>query len=506
MIITAICAFSVKYYRKKLKDYIKYELSVANQDLIHDISLIKQETNSYNASNNNVLFFRLGDYSYNRLYSSFRQNNFEFNFYYNLLLNNKLTENEKSFFEQICNFTVEEGIEKVQVANAYNCLAILQSKKNSIEEQLRSIKNISYALNIIYLPQHALNLAKIITKEHEQQTLSLTKEKNLAQYFSGHTEKEVAFLNRLITLNIPDLTIKALYRLSMIYLLGHSSALEETNPDLEKATLILSKITGLINVKNFKTLDILLVINDKYAPHAATTIASALLNSDLDSFYHFYFLINPQDPISEESKKKLASMQYIRNYKIDFIEVDHNLIPINLIKEKSEICMKDEGNYPLSITYRVFLDKILPNLDKILSLDADLLVLRDLNYFNNIDMQNYFIAASFDIGNSVFNRTECNQAIPNFYFNAGVMMFNLKNIRDNNGNKNILTVLNTTKCNLRWFEQDLLNIAFADRIYNISTRCIHPIMSKVLTILAILQNLYYTIMPDKNLGINILNN
>lgn len=115
----------------------------------------------------------------------------------------------------------------------------------------------------------------------------------------------------------------------------------------------------------------------------------------------------------------------------------------------------------------------MPNLTSVLSLDADLIVLKDLSYFKTIDMTDYFVAGSYDAGNPGHNELGCNHALPYFYINAGVMWFNLENMRNNKTEDCLINSLNNTVCSLSMFEQDIINIAFNDRINHISHKWNH---------------------------------
>nr|WP_323811231.1 glycosyltransferase [Rickettsia conorii] len=121
--------------------------------------------------------------------------------------------------------------------------------------------------------------------------------------------------------------------------------------------------------------------------HAGTVISSSLLNSDLDSFYRFHIVMNSNDPVSQESMEKLASMKYIRDYSIDFTTFPEKILNQALADKK----IKFTDNWPSSIMYRLYFDQIFPHLDSILYLDADIVVLRDLNSLKKIDMSDYIL-------------------------------------------------------------------------------------------------------------------
>jgi lipopolysaccharide biosynthesis glycosyltransferase len=403
------------------------------------------------------------NYYYSRSYSSFRKSHLEFDLITSNLQNkDSLIYREKEALEKLCLFQIEEGIDRIYISKGYDCLSRLQARREDLAEEMRSIKNSSYALDIFYTKDYAQNLAETIVGEHK---IGVNKE-DLGKYFTGRSEDEIPFLVKLVELKIPSLSAKARYRLSMIYLLGRSSYLEPSTPNLEKAVVELNSAIQLSSIKAKNVTNIAITINDQYAPHAAATLASALLNADLDSFYNFNFVMNVDDPISEDSKKKLGSMQNIRNYTINFIPVDSKMIPTDLIKNKFHTYEK----FSYMVVYRLFFDKILSKLDRVLYIDADLLVLRDLNYFNKIDMNNYFIAATYDWGVANVSRVGCNKDFPNQYINAGVIFFDLKNIRNHSAGDLLINAMLSTKCDLYFFDQDLLNIAFEDRINYISHR------------------------------------
>ncbi|MFV9890237.1 glycosyltransferase, partial [Rickettsia conorii] len=128
----------------------------------------------------------------------------------------------------------------------------------------------------------------------------------------------------------------------------------------------------------------------------------------------------------QESMEKLASMKYIRDYSIDFTTFPENILNQALADKK----IKFTDNWPSSIMYRLYFDQIFPHLDSILYLDADIVVLRDLNSLT--------------------------------YKNSGVVFLNLKNM--------LLETLQNSKCDFSFPDQDLLNVAFQHYIYPLSMR------------------------------------
>ena len=77
--------------------------------------------------------------------------------------------------------------------------------------------------------------------------------------------------------------------------------------------------------------------------------------------------------------------------------------------------------------------RIFPDLDKILSFDADAFAVRDISELWDLDMTDYYTAEVREPKLSTPERT---------YFNAGVMMMNLEKLRDGTGDR-IIEELNT---------------------------------------------------------------
>jgi len=413
-------------------------------------------------------------YSYKKFYSIMREDQFNFDLALEQLDSESLNSKDKARLEKICSFQVEDGMVRLEVAKGYDCLLRLYLDKNAtLIQQYKAIKNGSYGLDTLYTKKAAVNLAKLIILGYEdkvKKTLDIKNDDDFIKYLSGYTADEIVFLNSLIALNIPQLTAKCLYRLSLIHLLGRSSFNEKTmKADYKLATEEIQKVIKITGIKQDNTLDIALIINDKFAAHAGAVISSSLLNSDLDSFYRFHIVMNPNDPVTQESMEKLSSMKYIKDYSIDFTVFPENILNNDLAIRK----IKFPDNWPPLIMYRLYFDRLFPELDSILYLDADMVVLRDLNSFKTIDMSEYIAVGTIDTGftyciNKVKN--ECNRNIVSSYKNSGIVFFNLKNMREKQSEYMILEAMKNSECKFSFPDQDLLNVAFHDYIYPLSMR------------------------------------
>ncbi|HJD56033.1 MAG TPA: glycosyltransferase family 8 protein [Rickettsia endosymbiont of Pyrocoelia pectoralis] len=422
----------------------------------------------------------ISGYSSKKLYSDMRESKLYFDLALERLNDKPLSQKDKMQLEKICSFHMEEGMQRLEVAKSYDCLLQLYNDNDAtLPEQYKAIKNGSYGLDTLYTKRAAINLAKLIILGYEKEVkelLNIKEDNDFLKYYSGYTKDEISFLNHLISLNIPKLTARCLYRRSLIHLLGKSSFNEENiEYDYNLAAEEIQNVIKLTEIKQDNIVDIALTINDKFAAHAAAVISSSLLNSDLDSFYRFHVVMNPNDPVTKKSMEKLASMKYIRDYSIDFTPFPNSLLDHDLVNKK----MKFSGTWPLLIMYKLYFDQLFPNIESILYLDSDIIVLRDLNFFKKIDMKDYITAGSMDtaVTYGVLEvENECNRNMDNSYKNAGVIFFNLKNMREKSGKNMLLEALQSSKCKFLFPEQDLLNVAFHDYMYPLSMRwnfCTH---------------------------------
>lgn len=111
---------------------------------------------------------------------------------------------------------------------------------------------------------------------------------------------------------------------------------------------------------------------------------------------------------------------------------------IECINIKQQQYFKHDGpNYKSRFTYmaliRGALTKIFPNLDTILSLDVDVIINENISELWDLDLTNYYLAAVQE--SLKYNRTN--------YINAGVMLLNLKKLRQENIDNIIINALNT---------------------------------------------------------------
>ncbi|MBQ8459062.1 glycosyltransferase family 8 protein [bacterium] len=205
-------------------------------------------------------------------------------------------------------------------------------------------------------------------------------------------------------------------------------------------------------------------INDLYAQHLCVVLTSILENNPYSNF-SFYVITND---ITEYNKNKIFSLKNkYNNFEIQYISVDKSIF----------------SNFNITIDYisietyfRYILANLLPNLDKILYLDVDLVVNGELSSLWNTDIDNYYCAGVEDINfdtNSYKKEISLNDN--DIYINAGVILFNLKKIRENKISDKFFENQELYN-NIKYQDQDIINITLRnnikklDYIYNFTTK------------------------------------
>lgn len=129
----------------------------------------------------------------------------------------------------------------------------------------------------------------------------------------------------------------------------------------------------------------------------------------------------------------------------------------------------DHVGTSLATYYRLYLAEILPDtIDKIIYLDGDILVVDRLTQLWNTDMTGYALGGVPDSYNNMvehYNRLRYPQS--KGYFNAGVLLVNLRYWREHNATALFLDYVKHYPERLKCHDQDVLNFVFMDSKLNL---------------------------------------
>lgn len=225
---------------------------------------------------------------------------------------------------------------------------------------------------------------------------------------------------------------------------------------------------------------IVFAINNDYVKQLTVTVISILKNSSIENNFIFYII---SADISDENKNIIKSLNYLNN-NIEFIFICGKSI---LEKVDLENYMRRMENYnyiSIETYFRFFIADLIPQHNKILYLDADLIVMDDLQKLYNFNIDNYIMGVVQDMNMEVLMKTDYKissglnfrQYFMNIlkkqnlkYFNAGVLLLNLKKWRENNVLNELLKFCEENNP-LEYQDQDALNAVLENNVIYLDSR------------------------------------
>jgi len=196
---------------------------------------------------------------------------------------------------------------------------------------------------------------------------------------------------------------------------------------------------------NSETIHIVFGIDDNYIQQCAVTMSSILLNTKAESNLHFYLM---NTGLSEKSINNLETLKNIRPFKIEYLDVSHcdfSKFPLN------------RDWISVATYYRLFLSEVMPsNVDKCIYMDCDMIAEDDLSILWNYDISNYLAGVVEDEASRT-NIINLNLPLENNYFNAGMIVFNLRKMREFNVVERAAEYFKNNQEKIKLQDQDILN-------------------------------------------------
>ena len=159
---------------------------------------------------------------------------------------------------------------------------------------------------------------------------------------------------------------KIIINVFLLVQLLNNELIDYKNNNIEKGTY-LNKFINNTTIENKTKIDISYSCDNKFIYPTIVSMTSLVINADFNTFYNIYILHTPD--FTEYSKKCLKTVETIYYDKC-------TIIFFNMGDKYNNLTIIDR----LSIAsyYRLSLQDLLPNVDKIIYLDGDTLVFGDL--------------------------------------------------------------------------------------------------------------------------------
>lgn len=188
---------------------------------------------------------------------------------------------------------------------------------------------------------------------------------------------------------------------------------------------------------------LVLAFTPNYVVPAATCIWSILDHSNPSAHYHIICLLT--EPLSEDLQLLLQDLDPER---LQFTFLNLKDYQLNIYVDE---------RYTIAASYRLLLPELLPNYDKVIYLDCDIIVRQDLAaVFEKTDLRNNYLAAVYEAAlpfQEDYLKSIGSQ--PGDYFNSGFLIMNLDLLRQDNMAPQFLEA--SKQQGLQFPDQDVLN-------------------------------------------------
>ncbi|MGL4948760.1 MAG: glycosyltransferase family 8 protein [Anaeroplasmataceae bacterium] len=206
-------------------------------------------------------------------------------------------------------------------------------------------------------------------------------------------------------------------------------------------------------------LPIFFSVDDFYLPFLAPALKSLQKNASTD--YEYEIIVLHTKTVSEENQKLIIDEFNQGVFHLRFDDISDYVADIN-----SKLHTRDY--YTKSTYYRLFIPKMYPQYDKVLYLDADIIVLGDISEFFRLELKDNLVGAIVEdvmLAMDVFGQyVEKTLGIDrNKYFNAGILLMNAKLFRDEDVEQQFFDLLFEFTFYVVQ-DEDYLNVLCKDRV------------------------------------------
>lgn len=230
------------------------------------------------------------------------------------------------------------------------------------------------------------------------------------------------------------------------------------NTDVSSSQCLANKNEVLEPAYHENNIPVVFSSDNNYAPYLAVAIQSLIKNSSRNFNYDIVIL---ERDMSDINKNLIQSIPQKGNISIRFTNVSQLLTG----------CKFHINTYFSEETYyRLFIPTIFTNYSKIIYLDCDIVILRDISDLYQVDLSKNLLAATYNISTYIHQKYDkpvknvpwrkyltevLNLSQPENYFQAGVLVFNVSKMKEYNIQKQAIRMAESFEPVL--VDQDVLN-------------------------------------------------
>ena len=218
---------------------------------------------------------------------------------------------------------------------------------------------------------------------------------------------------------------------------------------------------------------VIFATDENFIPYLYVTIQSLIDNSNKKNNYDIVILY---EKVSEYKQRQFKNLES-NNISIRFVNMSNYM-------EKHSDSWYTHWRYSSAVYYRFFITKLFEKYDKVLYLDSDIIINFDITELYNIDLGDNYLGAIQDISQQMkdYSYEKYREKILKIkreeYFNAGILCFNLKKLKEFDFTKKCIETLIKLEKPI-FQDQDVLNyicngnVKYLDFSYNLLWNCIN---------------------------------
>ena len=192
-------------------------------------------------------------------------------------------------------------------------------------------------------------------------------------------------------------------------------------------------------------MNIAFCINDAYADKVAVVMASVLHNHPKEEIDFYIF----------SSDLTVASFDRLQKLKLKY--KNFTLTKINVPQDKFKQLSLNINYISIETYYRYIIADLVPQLDKILYLDADLVVCQNLSKLYETDLNGFYLAGVNDLFIQNQNyRSKIGFSESQPYVNAGVLLMNLALLRKDKISEKLIETTKKMQGIIQYQDQDVI--------------------------------------------------
>ena len=188
-------------------------------------------------------------------------------------------------------------------------------------------------------------------------------------------------------------------------------------------------------------------------------LITSIFDNNRETLFHIHTIVTG---VSDQEKEEMQQFVRQHNSNISFYEIAPEDIEGLIIPEQSY--------FTLATYYRLFFPLMVPEtVKKLLYLDTDIVVVGDLSEIYHINITGFPVGAVAEV-NATKNRPDLGIDEIGAYFNAGVMLMNISEWKDQKISERAIQFLHDFPEKIVWVDQDALNVVLKDNYVKLSAK------------------------------------